>query len=57
MTVSEQWPFVLARIDDKAHCQVTVTSMSENRRTDVPQYGVIPEPLGSAGRLCRVGGQ
>lgn len=56
MTVSEQWPFVLERIDDKAHCQVTVTSMSENRRTDVPQYGVIPEPLGSAGRLCRVGG-
>lgn len=49
MTVSEQWPFVLEGIDDKAYCQLTVTSMSEHKGTDVPQYGIIPEPLTSAG--------
>lgn len=56
MTVSEQWPFVLGGIDDKAHCQLTVTSMSEHKGTDVPQYGIIPEPLTSAGSLCHLEG-
>lgn len=56
MTVSEQWPFVLEGIDDKAHCQLTVTSMSEHKGTDVPQYGIIPEPLTSAGLLYHLGG-
>lgn len=56
MTVSEQWPFVLEGIDDKAHCQLTVTSMSEHKGTDVPQHGIIPEPLTSAGLLCHLGG-
>ena len=56
MTVSEQWPFVLERTDDKAHCELAVTSMSENKGTDVPRYGIIPEPLSSAGLLCHLGG-
>lgn len=57
MTVSKQWPFVLEGIDDKAHCQLTVTSMSEHKGMDVPQYGTIPEPLTSAGLLCHLGGR
>lgn len=57
MTVSEQWPFVLEGIDDKAHCQLTVTSMSEHKGMDVPQYGIIPEPLTSAGPFCHLGGR
>lgn len=56
MTVSKHWPFVLEGIDDKAHCQLTVTSMSEHKGTDVPQYGIIPEPLTSAGPLCHLEG-
>lgn len=37
MTVSEQWPFVLEGIHDKARCQLTVTSMSQHKGMDVPQ--------------------
>lgn len=37
MTVSEQWPFVLEGIHDKARCQLTVTSMSQHKGTGVPQ--------------------
>jgi hypothetical protein len=55
MTVSEQWPFVLERIDDKAHCQLTVTSMSKHKGKDVSQYGIIPEPLTNAGLFCHLG--
>lgn len=57
MTVSEQWPFVLEGTDDKAHCQLTVTSMSEHKGMDVPQYGIIPEPLTSASLLYHLGGR
>lgn len=56
MTVSEQWPFVLEGTDDKAHCQLTVTSMSEHKGMDVPQYGIIPELLTSTGPLSHLGG-
>lgn len=55
MTVSKQWPFVLEGIDDKAHCQLTVTSMSEHKGTPVPQYGIIPKPLTSDVLLCHLG--
>lgn len=55
MTVSEQWPFVLERIDDKAHCQVTVTSMSREQKDGRPSVWGHPRAIRQCGQLCRVG--
>lgn len=55
MTIFEQRPFVVEGFDDKAHCQQAMTSMSEHKGTDAPQYGLVPEPSAGARVLCLPG--